>query len=69
VDTAGNVFTSAWDGVQVYSPDGELLGKILVPEQRTANCVFGGSDKRRLYIASDKSLYSVVLNATGAQTP
>ena len=69
VDTAGNLFTSAWDGIQVYSPDSELLGKILVAEQRTANCVFGGADRRRLYIAADTSLYSIALNATGAQTP
>ena len=69
VDTAGNLFTSAADGIQVYSPAGELLGKILVPEQRTANCVFGGADKRRLYIAADSSLYSIQLNATGAQMP
>ena len=68
-DTQGNIFTSAWDGIQVYSPQAELLGKILVPEQRTANCCFGGPDKNRLYIAADKSLYSITLNATGAQTP
>ena len=68
-DTDGNIFTSAWDGVQVYSPQGELLGKILVPEQRTANCCFGGPDKNRLYITADKSLYSITLNAVGAQTP
>ena len=69
VDTDGNIFTSAWDGIQVYSPEAELLGKVLVPEQRTANCVFGGPDKSRLYIAADTSLYSIELNAKGAQTP
>ena len=69
VDTEGNLFTSAWDGVQVYSPGGELLGKILVPEDRTANCAFGGPDKSRLFITADKSLYSIPLNVTGAQTP
>ena len=68
-DTQGNIFTSAWDGIQIYSPQAELLGKILVPEQRTANCCFGGPAKNRLYIAADKSLYSITLNATGAQTP
>lgn len=68
-DTDGNIFTSAWDGVQVYSSQGELLGKILVPEQRTANCCFGGPNKNRLYITADKSLYSITLNAVGAQTP
>lgn len=68
-DSDGNIFTSAWDGIQVYSPQAELLGKILVPEQRTANCCFGGPDKKRLYIAADHSMYSVVLNARGDQTP
>ena len=69
VDTRGNLFTSAWDGIQAYSPDGELLGKVLVPEERTANCAFGGPDKSRLFIAADRSLYSIKLNVTGAQTP
>ncbi len=69
VDIDGNLFTSAWDGVQVYSPEAELLGTILVPEERTANCTFGGPDKSRLFIAANKSLYSIQLNTTGAQTP
>ena len=69
VDTRGNLFTSAWDGIQAYSPEGELLGKVLVPEERTANCAFGGPDKSRLFIAADRSLYSIKLNVTGAQTP
>jgi len=69
IDTDGNLFTSAWDGVQVYSPAGELLGRILVPEQRTANCCFGDPDKRRLYIVASESLYSIRLNVTGAQNP
>ena len=64
-DNNGNIFTSAWDGIQVYSPEAELLGKILVPEQRTANCCFGGPHGNRLYIAGDHSFYSIVLNACG----
>lgn len=66
VDSSGNLFTSAWDGIQVYTPDAELIGKILVPEDRTANCVFGGSAKSRLYITADKALYSIELNVCGA---
>jgi gluconolactonase len=69
VDLDGNLFTSAHDGIQVFSPDGMLLGKILVPEERTANCTFGGRNKSRLFITADKSLYSIELNAVGAQTP
>src|SRR5690606_11309787 len=65
-DVHGNVWTSAHDGIQCLSPQGELLGKILIPEQRTANCCWGGPDWSRLYIAGDTSLYSVHLAVQGA---
>ena len=68
-DTEGNIFTSARDGVHMYSPEGELLGKILLPENAVANCCFGGPERNRLFITADKSLYSVVLNVQGAQRP
>ena len=69
VDVDGNLFTSAHDGIQVYSTEAELLGKILIPERATANCVFGGPGKSRLYITASTSLYSIELNVRGAQTP
>ena len=31
IDQAGNVFTSAQDGVQIYSPAGKILGKVHTP--------------------------------------
>lgn len=64
-DINGNVWTSAHDGVHCYDRDGVLLGKILVPEQRTANCAFGGDAMTTLYIAADTSLYSVELQVIG----
>ncbi len=68
LDTDGNVWTSAGDGVHVYTPDGSLLGKILVPE-RVANLCFGGAMKQTLFITATTSLYSIEVSATGAQTP
>ena len=65
VDTDGNVFTSASDGIQVFTPSGVMLGKILVPE-RTANCAFGGKNRETLFITASTSLYSIVMNAKGA---
>ena len=65
VDINGNIFTSAWDGIQVLNPSGDLIGKILVPEDRTANCCWGGRSKNRLYITADKSIYSIILNTIG----
>ena len=66
VDEPGNIWTSARDGLQCYSPGGELLGKILIPEQATANLVFGGRDGRRIYICGDTSLYSVRVKVAGS---
>jgi len=68
IDTQGNVWTSAGDGVQCFAPDGTLLGKILVP-QVVANVTFGGPRRNRLFIAATKSVYSVYVTATGAQVP
>lgn len=66
VDTGGNVWTSAGDGVHCLSPDGTLLGKILVPE-RVANLCFGGADGNRLFITATTSLYRVFVDANGAE--
>jgi gluconolactonase len=67
-DDEGNVWTSAADGVHCVSPEGELLGKILVPEL-VANVTFGGLARNRLFICASTSLYSVYINRRGAQRP
>ena len=68
LDTDGNIWTSAADGIHCYAPDGTLLGKIKVPEV-VANLTFGGPRRNRLFITGTTSLYSVFVSATGAQTP
>lgn len=68
VDTDGNVWSSAGDGVHCLSPDGELLGKILVPEI-VSNICFGGRAKHQLFITATTGLYSVILNRQGVQRP
>jgi gluconolactonase len=67
-DTEGNLWTSTKAGVSCYSPEGELLGKIRVPEA-VANLTFGGPKRNRLFITATTSLYSVFVNAKGAQHP
>ena len=64
-DTDGNLYVSAGDGIQVFSPAGDLIGKILTPEV-AANCSFGMSDRQRLFIGATSSLWSIDLNAQGA---
>ena len=68
VDTDGNLWSSAADGVHCIANDGRLLGKILVPEL-VSNICFGGRAKHRLFITATTSLYSVILNRTGEQQP
>lgn len=68
LDTDGNLWSSAGDGVHCISPEGTLLGKILVPEL-VSNVCFGGRAKHQLFITATTSLYSVVLNRQGVQNP
>lgn len=65
VDAAGNLWTSAGDGVHCIAPDGRRLGKILVPET-VSNICFGGRHGHRLFITATTSLYAVSLAIRGA---
>ena len=49
VDTAGRLYVTAGDGVQVFKADGTLIGKILTPKV-PANCCFGGPDGCTAYV-------------------
>jgi gluconolactonase len=73
-DRHGNLWSAAgmggagFDGVHCYSPDGDLLGRIHLPET-CANFCFGGIKKNRLFITAGRSLYSVFTEAQGTQHP
>ncbi len=64
VDDAGNLYLTTSAGVEVYRPDGTAWGTLAVPEQ-PANCTFGGSDRRTLFITARTGLYRAVLNVPG----
>ena len=68
LDTDGNIWSSAGDGVHCIAPDGRLLGKILIPEV-VSNVCFGGRAKHQLYITASTSLYAITLNRSGIQKP
>ncbi len=73
-DVEGNVWCCmGWgdpkeDGVRCYSPAGELLGKIHLPET-CANLVFGGLLHNRLYMCASTSVYACYVNTQGAALP
>ncbi len=68
IDEDGNLWSSAGDGVHCIDPQGNLLGKILVPH-RVSNVTFGGPCKNRLFIAASNTLYAIFLNRRGSQRP
>lgn len=68
VDSDGNLWSSAGDGVHCIAPDGHLMGRILVPEV-VSNICFGGRARQQLFITASTSLYAVTLNRNGAQRP
>jgi len=66
IDEQGNVYltTSGKPQVDIFSPQGELLKTIKVPEQ-PSNVSFGGKERNQLYITARTSLYRVKLNKSG----
>ena len=67
-DAEGRVWSSAADGVHVFSADGKRIGKVAVPEP-VANLCFGGDDGTTLFITARTSLYAVKTNVRGAGPP
>jgi gluconolactonase len=61
VDGAGRVYGSAFSGVQVFSPAGELIDEIALPG--AVNFAFGGST---LFITTDNAIWAAELSAEGA---
>jgi len=62
-DRDGRIWSSAGDGIHIFSSEGGLIGKILVPEA-PANLGFGGQDGKTLFITARKSLYSIQTSVT-----
>ncbi len=66
LDHDGNIFVGALDGVQVFNPQGKMIGKILLPKE-TANLTFGGKENNVLFICSSNSIWAIQLNTYGAK--
>jgi gluconolactonase len=64
VDRDGRIWSSAADGVHCLTAQGDLIGKILIPEL-VANVCFGGPKLNRLFICGTTSLYAAYLNVNG----
>ncbi|MDB5740556.1 MAG: Gluconolactonase, partial [Alphaproteobacteria bacterium] len=62
-DAAGNVFVANGQ-VFVYDPSGKQIGRLDVPE-RPLQLVFGGPDRRTLFILTHHILYAMRMRAAG----
>jgi SMP-30/Gluconolactonase/LRE-like region len=62
-DERGRVYVAAGQ-ILVYSPEGQLLERIDVPE-RPIDLVFGGTDRKTLFILTHHALYAVRTEAEG----
>ena len=60
VDRQGRLYSTAGDGVQVFRPDGTMIGKFRMP-QVAANCCIGGPDGKELLITATSSVWLVGL--------
>ena len=70
VDIEGNLWCGwgmgdpALDGVRVFTPAGEAIGHIGLPE-RCANLCFGGRWPNRVFMAASHGLYAIYVNTQG----
>jgi len=65
VDTSGNLWMGAEDGLHVYDPGGTLIGKLRLPE-RVSNLTFGGSKRDTLLMTGTTSIYACRVKARPA---
>jgi gluconolactonase len=70
-DVDGNVWASAgwagdgFDGVHAFTPEGQLMGLIRLPEI-CSNLCFGSIKRNRLFMTASTSLYSVYVETQGS---
>ncbi len=64
LDRAGNLYVTGPGGIWIWSPQGERLGTILLPEQ-PANLAWGGANLDELYLTATTSLYKLKTSTRG----
>ena len=64
LDKSGNLYVVGPHGIWIWSPAGEHLGTIVVPEQ-PANLTWGDRDYSTLYITAETSVYRISTKAHG----
>jgi gluconolactonase len=68
LDEAGNIWVSGPGGLHVVTPEGELLGRILTPEN-VGNQAWGGEDWKTLFICTSSTVHTLRTTVAGHRTP
>jgi gluconolactonase len=68
VDMEGRVYCTGPDGCWVFTPAGEHIGIIHLPEF-PANCAWGGPDRQTMFFTSNTSIYSLRMKTRGTPIP
>ena len=70
VDLEGNIYVAVKGNIFVYSPKGEQLEEIKVPNKSAKNLCFGrGEFSKTLFITTSKKLYTIEVNKEGFHIP
>lgn len=64
IDHRGNVYLTG-NGVTVFNPKGDQIAHIPVDEKWTSNVVFGGIERKTLFITAMGSVYTLQMKVTG----
>ena len=66
IDSAGRIYCTSHLGLQVFAPDGELIGIIDKPQKSwLANVVFAGPELDLLYVTCRDKVFMRKINAKG----
>jgi gluconolactonase len=64
VDSSGNLWASGPGGFRIFSPKGQVLGKISLPEI-ASNLAWGGVDGKIAYFTAATSIYKIAVRIPG----
>jgi gluconolactonase len=70
VDVEGNIYIALGNHIGVYSPKGEKVAEIEIPNSSVTNLCFGrGKWSKTLFITASKKLYTIATKKEGFQIP
>ena len=64
VDARGDLWTTGPGGIRIITPEGKVLGQIVLPEV-AANVAWGGADGHTLYITARTHIYRIQTRVGG----